>query len=124
MPGTVGYLVTQIAMELGKKISNVSSMHGRSDEPYDKIGQETGGLGISMIGFEPGMSNFFGGRGYYKLDKCEEMYVYVGGGLPVNPRPPSTISLPGQSLDNSTSSTSQQRSSAAVKRWSSPLSAR
>ena len=88
MPGTVGYLVTQIAMELGKKISNVSSMHGRSDEPYDKIGQETGGLGISMIGFEPGMSNFFGGRGYYKLDKCEEMYVYVGGGLPVNPRPP------------------------------------
>ncbi|MCD7953031.1 MAG: saccharopine dehydrogenase NADP-binding domain-containing protein, partial [Synergistaceae bacterium] len=30
MPGTVGYLVTQIAMELGKKISNVSSMHGRS----------------------------------------------------------------------------------------------
>ncbi len=88
MPGTVGYKVTQIAMELGKKLANVSSMHGRADAPFHEIGLQTGGLGISMIGFEPGMSNFFGGRGYYKLDKCEEMYVYVGGGLPVNPRPP------------------------------------
>lgn len=88
MPGTVGYKVTEIAMNLGKKLSNVSSMHGRSDAPFHKIALKTGGLGISMIGFEPGMSNFFGGRGYYKLDKCEEMYVYVGGGLPVNPRPP------------------------------------
>ncbi|MEG1602344.1 MAG: saccharopine dehydrogenase C-terminal domain-containing protein [Cloacibacillus sp.] len=88
MPGTVGYKVTQIAMELGKKLANVSSMHGRADAPFHEIGLETGGLGISMIGFEPGMSNFFGGRGYYKLDKCEEMYVYVGGGLPVDPRPP------------------------------------
>ena len=81
MPGTVGYKVTQIAMELGKKLANVSSMHGRADAPFHEIGLQTGGLGISMIGFEPGMSNFFGGRGYYKLDKCEEMYVYVGGGL-------------------------------------------
>ena len=88
MPGTVGYKVTEIAMKLGKKLSNVSSMHGRADAPFHEIALETGGLGISMIGFEPGMSNFFGGRGYYKLDKCEEMYVYVGGGLPVNPRPP------------------------------------
>lgn len=88
MPGTVGYKVTEIAMKLGKKLSNVSSMHGRDDAPFHKIALETGGLGISMIGFEPGMSNFFGGRGYYKLDKCEEMYVFVGGGLPVNPRPP------------------------------------
>lgn len=88
MPGTVGYKVTEIAMKLGKKLSNVSSMHGRSDAPFHEIALKTGGLGISMIGFEPGMSNFFGGRGYYKLDKCEEMYVYVGGGLPVNPRPP------------------------------------
>lgn len=88
MPGTVGYKVTEIAMNLGKKLSNVSSMHGRSDAPFHEIALKTGGLGISMIGFEPGMSNFFGGRGYYKLDKCEEMYVYVGGGLPVNPRPP------------------------------------
>lgn len=88
MPGTVGYKVTEIAMKLGKKLSNVSSMHGRADTPFHEIALKTGGLGISMIGFEPGMSNFFGGRGYYKLDKCEEMYVYVGGGLPVNPRPP------------------------------------
>ncbi len=88
MPGTVGYKVTEIAMKLGKKLSNVSSMHGRSDAPFHEIALKTGGLGISMIGFEPGMSNFFGGRGYYKLDKCEEMYVFVGGGLPVNPRPP------------------------------------
>ncbi|WP_281680499.1 saccharopine dehydrogenase family protein [Synergistes jonesii] len=88
MPGTVGYKVTQIAMELGKKLSSVSSMHGRADTQFHEIGLKTGGLGISMIGFEPGMSNFFSGRGYYKLDKCEEMYVYVGGGLPVNPRPP------------------------------------
>ncbi len=88
MPGTVGYIVTRIAMELGKKIANVSSMHGRADTEFHEIGLQTGGLGISMIGFEPGMSNFFGGRGYYKLDKCEELYVYVGGGLPVNPRPP------------------------------------
>lgn len=88
MPGTVGYLVTELAMKAGKKLANVSSMHGRSDAPFHEIALKTGGLGISMIGFEPGMSNFFGGRGYYKLDKCEEMYVYVGGGLPVNPRPP------------------------------------
>lgn len=88
MPGTVGYKVTEIAMKLGKKLSNVSSMHGRSDAPFHEIALKSGGLGISMIGFEPGMSNFFGGRGYYNLDKCEEMYVYVGGGLPVNPRPP------------------------------------
>ncbi|MDL2263922.1 hypothetical protein LJC31_04640 [Synergistaceae bacterium OttesenSCG-928-I11] len=87
MPGTVGYLVTEIAMKAGKKLANVSSMHGRADAPFDEIGKKTGGLGISMIGFEPGMSNFFGGRGYHKLDKCEEMYVYVGG-IPNNPRPP------------------------------------
>lgn len=64
MPGTVGYKVTEIAMKLGKKLSNVSSMHGRSDAPFHEIALKTGGLGISMIGFEPGMSNFFGGRGY------------------------------------------------------------
>ena len=88
MPGTVGYMVTELAMKAGKKLASVSSMHGRADAPFHEIALKTGGLGISMIGFEPGMSNFFGGRGYYKLDKCEEMYVYVGGGLPVNPRPP------------------------------------
>ncbi len=87
MPGTVGYRVTEIAMKAGKKLANVSSMHGRADTPFDEIGKRTGGLGISMIGFEPGMSNFFGGRGYHKLDKCEEMYIYVGG-IPSNPRPP------------------------------------
>jgi lysine 6-dehydrogenase len=63
-------------------------MHGRADAPYDEIGKKTGGLGISMIGFEPGMSNFLCGRGYHQLDRCEEMYIYVGGGLPVHPRPP------------------------------------
>ena len=37
MPGTVGYKVTEIAMKLGKKLSNVSSMHGRSDAPFHEI---------------------------------------------------------------------------------------
>jgi len=88
MPGSVGYRVTELAMKAGKKLSSVSSMHGRADAPYDEIAKKTGGLGISMIGFEPGMTNFLCGRGYHLLDKCEEMYIYVGGGLPVNPRPP------------------------------------
>ncbi len=88
MPGSVGYKVTELAMKAGKKLSSVSSMHGRADAPFDEIGKKTGGLGISMIGFEPGMSNFLCGRGYHSLDKCEEMYIYVGGGLPVEPRPP------------------------------------
>lgn len=100
MPGTVGYKVTEIAMKYGKKLSSVSSMHGRSDEPYDKIAKETGGLGISMIGFEPGMSNFFCGRGYHLLDKCSEMYVHVGGGLPVNPRPPFNYTTTWSLSDN------------------------
>lgn len=99
MPGTVGYKVTEIAMKYGKKLASVSSMHGRSDEPYDKIGKETGGLGISMIGFEPGMSNFFAGRGYHLLDKCEEMYVYVGG-IPYNPRPPFNYTTTWSLTDN------------------------
>jgi saccharopine dehydrogenase-like NADP-dependent oxidoreductase len=87
MPGKIGYKITEIAMKAGKKLANVSSMHGRPDDPYSEIGNKTGGLGISMIGFEPGMSNFLCGRGYHKLDKCEEMYIFVGG-IPHNPRPP------------------------------------
>ena len=88
MPGTIGYKVTKLAIELGKKIASVSAMNGRSDAAYHEIGLRTGGLGISMVGFEPGMSSFFAGRGYSHLDKCEEMYLYVGGGLPIKPRPP------------------------------------
>ena len=34
MPGSVGYKVTELAMKAGKKLSSVSSMHGRPDAPY------------------------------------------------------------------------------------------
>jgi saccharopine dehydrogenase-like NADP-dependent oxidoreductase len=92
MPGTIGYKVIENTMRLGRKIASVSSMHGRDDAPYSKIGKETGGLGIMMIGFAPGMTNFFAGRGYHQLDSCDQMDVYVGG-IPYNPRPPFNYTI-------------------------------
>ena len=92
MPGTVGWRVIEGAMKLGRKIASVSSMHGRDDAPFSKIGKETGGMGIMMIGFAPGMTNFCAGRGYHQLDQCEQMDVYVGG-LPYNPRPPFNYTI-------------------------------
>lgn len=36
MPGTVGYMVTELAMKAGKKLASVSSMHGRADAPFHR----------------------------------------------------------------------------------------
>lgn len=83
-------MVAKTAIEVGVNSVDLGGHIGHMTDKVLAMKEEAAAAGVTLIpdlGVAPGMINILSGQGASKLDKMEEIKLYVGG-IPVRPEPP------------------------------------
>ncbi|RYG73285.1 saccharopine dehydrogenase [Lentibacillus lipolyticus] len=83
-------IVAETAIEVGVHSVDLGGHIGHITDKVLELKDDAQAAGVTLIpdlGVAPGMINILSGHGASKLDKLEEIKLYVGG-IPVHPEPP------------------------------------
>ncbi len=86
LPGRFGAAMLRAVLESGRPLADISFS---PEDPlaFDALARERGVAAIVDCGVSPGLSNFAVGRAAARLDRVEDVTIFVGG-LPVDRRRP------------------------------------
>lgn len=81
LPSRFGFAALRAVLEAGRNYCDISFMPENALD-LDALAMEKGVTAVVDCGVAPGMSNLLSGYGARKLDRCDNIEIYVGG-LPV-----------------------------------------